>query len=132
MIYSITVPGRPVPKGRPRTTLRGRKVIVYTPAETVQYEQIVGMCGKNVVKGNMLKGPLEVHIKLYFNPQAKKMTKAGKWRKHTNVPDVDNCIKSILDGLNKIAFQDDDQVKRIYAERFEDTNERAEIVIKEL
>jgi Holliday junction resolvase RusA-like endonuclease len=40
-LVKFTVPGRPIPKGRPRLGIRGRKAYVYTPPETREYEKIV-------------------------------------------------------------------------------------------
>lgn len=125
----ITIPGRPVPKGRPRIGYRGRKVIMYTPAETVHYEKSVARVGKQVC-GNPAAGPVEMEIVLFFNPQAKVYTKGGRRRRGT-MPDLDNCVKAIVDGLNKVAYIDDRQVVRILAERKYDQVERAEVVVRE-
>jgi len=65
----ITIPGRPVPKGRPRIGYSGRKVYLYTPPETEKYERDVASVGK-LVCGSPAGGPVEVEIFMYFNPQA--------------------------------------------------------------
>ena len=125
----ITIPGRPVPKGRPRIGYRGRSVILYTPPETENYEKGVAQVGKQACE-SPATGPVEMEIAVYFNPQAKVYTKGGRRRLGT-LPDLDNCVKSIVDGLNKVAYLDDRQVTRILAERKFDLVERAEVVVRE-
>lgn len=43
--------------------------------------------------------------------------------------DLDNIVKSVLDGLNGVAWKDDAQVVEIRARRYSDTRERVEVVI---
>lgn len=90
------IPGPPVPKGRPRL---GRGII-YTPAKTKAYEATVAAFAK-LAGASPSSGPVAVGI--YINA-------SGKW-------DLDNCIKSILDGLNGVAYHDDSQVRLIFATR---------------
>lgn len=126
----ITIPGRPIPKGRPRIGYSGRKVYLYTPSETEKYEKDIATIGK-LVCGHPVTGPVEIEISVYFNPQAKVFTKSGRRRRGT-MPDLDNCVKSIVDGLNKVAYEDDRQVVRILAERKCDQVERAEVIVKKV
>lgn len=125
----ITIPGRPVPKGRPRIGYSGRKVYLYTPPETEKYERDVSRIGK-LICNSPASGPVEMEIALFFNLQAKVYTTGGKLRRGT-LPDLDNCVKSIVDGLNKVAYVDDRQVVRILAERRCDQVERAEVIVRE-
>ena len=116
----ITVPGRPVPKGRPRLGVRGRKAFVYTPERTKAYEETVGWHARAAVQGDALECPVAVVIDLYLY---------GKQR-----IDVDNCAKSILDGMNKIVYTDDNQVVDLRVRKLRVKNrrqERAEIEIRE-
>ena len=117
-LYNITIPGRPVPKGRPRVARKGRGYVFYTPKETKHYEQAVCLAAREVCK-KPLEGPVAVKLRLYF-------------RKKGNVPDCDNCAKSILDGLNGVAYQDDIQVKHLVVDVYRDTPERAEIEVGSL
>jgi Holliday junction resolvase RusA-like endonuclease len=113
----FVVPGRPCPKARPRMAVRGNRAYVYTSEKTREYEELVGLYAKQHVN-KPLKCPVEAEIILYFH----------KGR----TPDLDNCLKSILDGLNKVVYEDDCQVKRIKAEIRKDEFERADITIREL
>ena len=118
MIYSITIPGRPVPKGRPRVGRSGRKYVVYTPRKTRDYEQAVGFTARAACKVPM-EGPVAVKIRLYF-------------KKKGRIPDCDNCAKSILDGLSKIAYGDDRQVQHLEVDIYRETPERAEVELMPL
>ena len=101
--YSITVPGRPVPKGRPRLARNGG---VYTPKTTVDYEITIGNAWYEKYGATELEGNLEVFC--YFATD-----RHGK-------QDVDNLAKSVLDGLQRgRAFMSGDhQVYKITASKY--------------
>ncbi len=110
---SFTVPGKPQAKARPRSTRSG---IVYTPKNTVLYENLVRTSFVEKYPEFVPEtGYVEAEITAYF-PIPKSKSKRirilmEKWfiRPKTK-PDVDNITKSILDSLNEIAFRDDSQV----------------------
>lgn len=107
----ITVPGRPVPKGRPMLGVRGRKAFVYTPERTKEYEQTVGWHARAAVQVcEALECPVAVAIDLYLH---------GKRR-----IDVDNCAKSILDGMNGIVYEDDNQVVDLRVRKLRESNRK--------
>lgn len=56
-----------------------------------------------------LQGPIAVS--LYLHPKMKKNGEASDTRL-----DLDNCLKVALDCMNGIAYQDDKQIVRIFAE----------------
>jgi len=120
-VIRIVVPGRPVPKGRPRIQIRGRgrnlRAHAYTPPETREYEERVRDHARMAAR-EPLSGP--VHVRLVFWVSGRR-------------PDLDNCIKSALDGLCGAALVDDRQVVRIEAAMMRARRrdeERAEIVIR--
>ena len=115
MAIKITIPGRPVPKARPRLGMRGKTAYIYTPQRTKEYEELVGWTAK-AAGCKPLEGPVEVELWCYTKGRA----------------DVDNLSKSILDGLNGIAFEDDSQVVDLHVhKRKVKTDERVEIEIRE-
>lgn len=96
---------RPISKGRPRLGRRGR---VYTPATTLDFEKKVAEAWIKS-KGTIFEGPVSVTIELSVTGFMVRVnsiaTPASPLR-----GDVDNYAKSILDGLNGVAFKDDKQV----------------------
>ena len=96
----VIVPGRPVPKGRPGSGAWATAYI-YTPESTRAYEQLVGMCARAAAPAP-LQGPVEMRAVIYLHRGRR--------------GDLDNYLKCICDGLNKIAWLDDGQVVRIEAE----------------
>ncbi len=107
--YTFTIPGRPFAKQRPRSTRKGR---MYTPAETVAFERLVAVIARQLI-AEPLVGPVKLTIWATFKPPASwsaKKTAATLHRYHTQKPDLDNCVKAIKDGLNRIAYADDCQV----------------------
>ncbi len=107
---NLTIPFRPVPKGRPR---KGRNGRMYTPKETRDYEDLVGMIARQHFK-KPLDGPLAITMRFYV-----------KGRR----ADCDNYMKSLLDGLNGVAWNDDRQIVKWSGEIVNDSPERTEISI---
>ena len=117
LIHKITIPGRPVPKGRPRLGVHGRKAYVYTPPETREYERLVGWVAKSA-GCRPVEGPVSVALSVYVKRRL----------------DADNIAKSILDGLTGVAYEDDDQVIELLVRKYKVTRkeeERVEIEIRE-
>ena len=116
-MIEFTIPGRPVPKGRPRLGHRGRKAYVYTPPQTKEYEKLVGWVAK--CNGCKPAGePVAVVLDIYVRRRM----------------DVDNVAKSILDGLTGVAYEDDDQVVELLVRKHRvkaAAEERVEIEIRE-
>lgn len=123
MTVTFTVPGDPVPKKRPRLGKIGDKPVVYTPAETRAYEQVVATVAKVAMAGrDKLTGPLSAQMTFWLPiPPSWKGVKlaeaiAGNIAP-TSYPDVDNLVKSLLDGCNGIVFRDDAQIVSLSAQK---------------
>jgi Holliday junction resolvase RusA-like endonuclease len=80
-LLNITVPGDPVPKGRPRAG-GGR---IYTPARTVAAEANVRAIALHAYRGEPWTGPVGIDVTFYFAT-----------RRRT---DGDNTLKLITDAL---------------------------------
>ena len=116
MIVTFTIPGKPFAKQRARATRQGR---MFTPAKTVQFERTVGQIAAAVAQ-EPFTGPVRLTVLATFEPAPswpKKKRAAHMHRPHTQKPDLDNCIKAIKDGLNRIAWADDSQVSEVIARK---------------
>lgn len=119
--FVFTVPGEPKGKGRPKFARRGAFTQAYTPAKTVEYENLVRMAASEAMEGNPpIEGPVSmVLIAICSIPNSwskKKQASALAGEIYpTGKPDLDNLQKSVLDGMNKIVFGDDSQVVLITA-----------------
>ena len=116
-VIKLTIPGRPVPKARPRLGVHGRKAYVYTPPQTKEYEKLVGWVAKSA-GCRPVEGPVSVALSVYVKGRL----------------DADNIAKSILDGLTGVAYEDDDQVVELLVKKHKvkrKAEERVEIEIRE-
>jgi Holliday junction resolvase RusA-like endonuclease len=110
--HRFHVPAKPRPKGRPRFA-RGR---AYTPTETVAFENAVAAAWRNS-DGPLFTGPVEVEIQLAADGVDIVVRELDPASKSTLRGDVDNYVKSCLDGLNGMAFPDDNQVLIVKASK---------------
>ena len=80
----------------------------YTPKETKEYEQSIADAYSGVL---FAEGPL--HVTLIFDNDKTEIT-IRSMRNKSNPSklrgDIDNYAKSILDGLNGVAYTDDKQI----------------------
>ena len=136
MRVEFTVPGCPVAKGRPRFSRQGPYVRTYTPNKTYRYEQLVQLSFMQAEQPK-LKGAVKVRILAYFpipksaSKKRQKMMAEGEIR-HTTKPDGENVSKAILDGLNKMAYDDDSNIVELHIEKWYSDDPRVEIIIEEV
>lgn len=136
-MIKFTIIGEPKGKGRPRFRSRGKFVQTYTDDATINYENLVKMSYLNSNKVSYLNDkPLWCHIDVYQSipkSTSKKKTEQmliGEIRP-TKKPDIDNIVKSILDALNKVAFNDDTQIVDLQCRKFYSNVPRVEVTIDE-
>lgn len=118
-VYSFTVPGEPVAKGRARAFVRAGRVAHYTPSKTANYESRVATFAKQAMAGaEPFSGAVALSVVARFSIPAswskKRRQAAMDGLEHvTKRPDLDNVLKAIKDGMNGIAWLDDSQVVRL-------------------
>ena len=106
-------------KGRPRLTKNG---VAFTDAKTRSYENLVKLLALQAMENagaQMTDKPVKATINAFFEiPKSytkKKVQAIINGEIKPAKPDVDNIIKSIFDGCNKIVFKDDVQIYAISA-----------------
>jgi Holliday junction resolvase RusA-like endonuclease len=115
----FTVPGRPVPKQRPRI-VHGR---TYTPKETTAYEAHVRVFALQAmaaagIAGKPLEGRLRLRMTAFFDDRRNR--------------DLDNVIKAVTDACNGVLFVDDRQIDELHAYRGHSPSPRCEVDIEDL
>jgi Holliday junction resolvase RusA-like endonuclease len=131
---TITIPGKPIAKKRPKFFRRGGFVGAYNCQETEEGRAMQQIASQLPAGWTPIDGP--VSMRLYFDmpipSSASKKVKAemldGKLR-HTKRPDVDNCLKFVKDCFNQIVWRDDCQVYHVSASKFYSTLPKTNIVI---
>jgi Holliday junction resolvase RusA-like endonuclease len=111
-VISFTVPGVPVPQGRPRVTRTGH---AYYDEKTKEYREKVKRCAEMAMENEkLLEGALALFVDCVMPipsswPAYRKQAAAsGKW--HIQRPDTDNLIKSVADSCNGVIYEDDSQL----------------------
>ena len=135
-MINFTVYGEPVPKARARHRFTGKFVQSYTPKKTKDYESEVAMMAKAAMGSSPpLETPIAVHIYVTFAvppSYSKKRTEAClSGEAHIKKPDLDNCVKSVTDGMNGIVYKDDSQIVSIHAKKVWGTVGMVEVLVKE-
>lgn len=115
---TIVVPGKPVPKGRPRFNMKTGRT--YTPSATVNYERLVGLLANQAMAGKpVLSGPLHMELRAHFEiPRSWSKSKKDKALLGELSPsrmDIDNIIKAVADAMNAIVYRDDSQIVSLNA-----------------
>ena len=115
MSPAIVIDARAVPKGRPRFSRKGH---AYTPAATRAWEDHVAWtwkCANGTTEP--LTGPVVLSVII-----AGRRTLSG---------DLDNYLKAISDALNGVAWVDDRQIVKIYAQKCQGDRDSVLIHVEE-
>lgn len=119
VVAQFTIPGEPVSKARARFTKRGSKSHAYTPEKTKTGEETVAWKFKQAAPRHRPDSESTYGVfAVFFNGTRQRR-------------DVDNMLKLILDGLNKVAWADDVQVEEVSGRRGVDVaaNARTEVLV---
>lgn len=133
MIFEI----EPVEQARPRAAYIGRRIIMYDPEKVKKFKKELSQLAKIHYRDEPLDGALEIEIYFYRQVQKSLSKKecarrlSGEHRP-TVKPDLDNYIKSALDGLNGILWTDDARIVNLHAHKYYSDRPRIEITVREL
>ena len=120
---AFTIPGDPRGKGRPRATTIGGHARMFTDSKTASYENLVKLAALQALGSRQpFDEPLMMIVTVRMTPAAsdsgkKRAAKLAGTILPTKLPDLDNVVKAVLDGCNKVAFRDDALVVRLVAEK---------------
>lgn len=127
----------PVEQARPRATRMGRGIRLYDPKKVSVYKKQLAMMCKFQYKQAPLTGPLMVelnffrHIQSSISKKERALRLSGS-RRPVVKPDTDNYIKSTLDGLNGLLWEDDNQIVDLVAHKYYSDKPRVEIEVTQL
>jgi crossover junction endodeoxyribonuclease RusA len=99
----LELPGRPVAKERPRFNKKTGRV--FTPKRTRDFEGLIQLAALSQ-RVAPLEGDLEMEVCLYLPDKRRR--------------DLDNLLKTLMDGGNGCLYHDDSQVTRIVVEKHVD------------
>lgn len=121
------IPGEPIAKERPRLGKNGK---VYTPRKTHNFETTCSLAYGNRprLEGEKLRVEILFNFKVPKSYSKKQRNKALTDKIGPTKKDIDNCIKSVLDGLNGIAWKDDRYIHEVIAKK--QFAEKSEIIVE--
>jgi len=133
----ISLPGQPIPKGRPKFASINGRAIAYTPKKTRDYEARLTQEARKAMAGRpLLTGALELTVWAYIGVP-KSWSKAKKERalqgslRPVTRPDWDNYAK-ITDALNCVIWADDNQIVTGTVHKFYTNNPRLQVMVQEI
>lgn len=116
-LVKLTIPGQPVPKGRPRAVWPkgSRRPAIFTPTKTRAAEaRIAQYFWVAYPRLAPLAGRLRLVVRFYCSDKRRR--------------DQDNLTKTVMDALNKRAYKDDSQIESVHADVVRgDSNPRTEL-----
>ena len=121
---SFTLCDDPLPQPRPKARRIGKGIQIYTPqnARVKSYKQAVSAAFEEALghKEVDLEAPIELRVDFFIKRPSNMCGKIypDESFPHVKRPDLDNLVKTIMDGLNGIAWSDDSNVVRLVARKF--------------
>jgi Holliday junction resolvase RusA-like endonuclease len=118
---TFSVLGEPVPKARPRFASRyGRVTVRSAPKSEAYHRQVQAAAWLEMRGREKFSGPVAIEARFVFRPppswsERRKIETLGA--DHCQKPDLDNLLKSLLDGMNMVVFADDAAVVQITARK---------------
>lgn len=137
-MITFNVLGKVRGKGRPRFQRIGNFVRTYTDKDTTTYENLVKFSFiESGCKRYESDKQLVAYVYIFITPPKSTSKKKLEEMLSNKIrpakkPDIDNVLKSIFDGLNKVAYEDDTQIVEVHSVKCYSMQERVEVRICEL
>lgn len=134
-MITLTIPGNPIAKKRPRFARHGKFVVTYNDQQTEEGRFLFEV--QKQWNRPPIEGPLKVRCSFEM-PIPKGTSKKKTWAmlkeeiQHTKKPDVDNLLKFSCDCLNGVVFKDDSQIVLLQGGKFYSDTPQTLIMIEEL
>jgi Holliday junction resolvase RusA-like endonuclease len=115
---TFSVEGTPIGKARPRVLRSGR---AYTPAKSAAYEHQVQLAATLAMRGqSRLTGAVQATLRFDLPvppswPRPRRAAAITGEIAPTGRPDIDNLLKSVLDGIRTIVIGDDAAIVEVRA-----------------
>lgn len=134
-MIKLTFDFPPVAQARPRATRFGRGIRLYDLEQVHVYKAQLAESARFMYHGEPLTGPLVVTIKFYRAIQQSETKKRHRLKaqgtiRPTKKPDLDNYIKSTLDGLNGVLWVDDNEIVELHTGKYYSDHPRIEIEVE--
>lgn len=129
----FTVLGEPIPQGSLKAfTPKGwtRPILTNDNKKTKPWrQQVAQMCLESMKGGSPAgrKVPMRLMVAFYFS----KPKGIKNFAEKVTRPDLDKCVRLVLDSLTGIAYEDDSQVIEIRADKHYGYPPRAEVLVEE-
>jgi Holliday junction resolvase RusA-like endonuclease len=135
-MIEIFLPGKTIPKGRPRVTFKGKRVITYTPPRTRDYEEkaravAISTCNKEGFEPIPFPTPVKMTVEFILPRHKSKKAKSMR-------PDIINLASTIADlfqgGRNRspILYEDDSQIVELHVFKSYGDTPMTRVVVEEL
>lgn len=134
-LWSLSIPGEPVAKGRPKFTTIAGHARAYTPKKTERYEDTVKYFARREWKAEPLRDvAITARIVAYRSiptslSKAKRAAAIAGTLHPISRPDHDNYSKIVCDALNGIVFADDAAIVDCWTSKRYSEQPRMEIVL---
>jgi len=138
----IIIPGKPQPRQAHLMSTRGGRVRKYLPPESVAYQKLVAAYALKALRlagiGDGIAGPVEVSVHWIFlasnrlHKLDREAIESGTRLPYTGRCDLDNLLKNLLDGLKRIAFEDDRFIQKLTCEKLQGKDPHTEVTIRSL
>ena len=134
-VLTFEITGVIQPQERPRFSRRGKKVVTHDAPKSKDFKDFVKLVAWKHKPSELITEHIKLKADIYLMPPQnlrtgpkRKLITSGELRP-TKKPDLDNLIKGIKDGCNKIIWHDDSQILDMTLRKFYSEQPRAEVMI---